>query len=338
MSAMPVSRFAVYAAKGEKFSISYDGQVRVYRVDPIPSGGISVQKRDHIQTKDNSVVELRSYPAGVTILIADNSSVIIDGPEEGGTMQLLTVVSGRVRVINTTSDQTVIIRAGRSLIEVRAGDINIDYAVYPWIEGRADRTLVVSTLEKSALVTIPAITAEQAALNNKKNDNKKTSLKKNKMLNKQFAMAEGETLYIDPILAIVERRPLYQGLESFWTRKGYGAGGAPANIYPAGFSPVLSEAQRPVLESKPYQPPAVAAPETPAPPAAEPKKKSKTGAKIAGIVAGTLLIGGGAAMQYVLPAAVPALAPDRNSQNTLFVAGFIPMGLGLITIIGSLVQ
>jgi hypothetical protein len=46
---------------------------------------------------------------------------------------------------------------------------------------------------------------------------------------------------------------------------------------------------------------------------------------------------GGAGMM-AFPYIAPGTLPDKNTENTVFVGGFIPLGLGLITIVGSILQ
>ena len=344
ISAQDISRLAVYSAKGEKFSIAYNGQTRVYRTEPLPSGGISIQNKDYIQTKDNSVVEIRSNPGGMMILIADNSQVRFESAGGSSSVQVITLIFGRIRIINTLSSQSVIVRAGRTVIEAGSGDINIDYARYPWVDDQVNRTLVISTIKDGAVVTVPAQTKQTVI----KKDNGSVAVKSNAKKKRsaaeeyQIDMLENETLYIDPIMMIAEKRSLYEGLEQFWLRKGYGS--VQFSYQPAGFIPPVNEAapaySPAAVEKKPYNEPSAAAPDSvPAAPLdPSPKKKSKTGLKVLGIVGGSLLAAGGLAVQYGIPYLAPDLAPDRNTQNTYFVAGFIPLGLGIITIIGSIIQ
>ncbi|MDR2490452.1 MAG: hypothetical protein LBD20_03510 [Spirochaetaceae bacterium] len=343
ISAQNISRLALYSAKGEKFSIAYNGQTRVYRPEPLPSGGISIQNKDYIQTKDNSVVEIRSNPGGMMILIADNSQVRFESAGGNSSLQVITLIFGRIRIINTLNNQSVIVRAGRTVIEAGSGDINIDYARYPWVDDQVNRTLVISTIKDTAVVTVPAQTKQTVI----KKDNGSVEVKGNAKKKRstadeyQINMSEGETLYIDPIMMIAEKRSLYDGLETFWLRKGYA--GFQSGRQPAGFIPDISEApavHQSAVEKKPYNDPAVVSPD--AAPAAvldpAPKKKSKAGLKVLGIVGGSLLAAGGLTVQYGLKYIAPPLVPDRNTENTYFVAGFIPLGLGIITIIGSIIQ
>lgn len=354
-----VNRFAVYAARGEKFSIIYEGQARVYRPEPIPSGGISIQRKDQIQTKEGTV-ELRSFPSGLTVLIGDNSAVVFESAGDNSDNQVITLVYGRIRIINEMGRQTVTVRAGRSLVEAQHGDINIDYAVYPWIEGRADRTLVVSTLKNGAIVTVPPSAAERAALEQGSSKKKNIQVVDMRVPSKrirvsmddhQILMNEKESLYIDPILSVVEKRSLYEGIEPFWIERGYGPQESLANVYNAGYSPIMGEIQmaakqpapapvqsqtRPNITGQPLTsqnaaPSLLPAEEKP------PKKKSKAGLRVLGIVTGSILMAGGAGMM-AFPYIAPGTLPDKNTENTVFVGGFIPLGLGLITIVGSILQ
>jgi hypothetical protein len=312
--------------------VSYDGQVRVYSVSPIPSGGISVQKKDRVQTKDGSIVELRSNPPGVIILLSDASSAVFESSGENSDYQVITLHFGRMRVINMTENQTILVRAGRSIVEIENGDVNIDYAIHRWNDEKMNRTLVVSAIHEGALVTMPLVAAERVEL--EKRGRVKTQEEKIKLVRGQVVMNAGETLYIDPIMSIVEKRIIHESLEPYWAARGYSFQLYIPKVYTSAFSRDL--------ESRPAYPPVDSEYRIKEEAAKEKKRAAKQSGdgklfrKVLGVTLGSVLVAGGAAVSFGMEAIAPDLVKDRNDKNAFLVIGFIPLGLGVITIIGSI--
>ncbi|MDR0551976.1 MAG: hypothetical protein LBG72_08185 [Spirochaetaceae bacterium] len=370
IQAQQIERFAIYQAKGSKFSMSYDGQVRVYQTEPLPSGGISILRKDRLQTKDGTL-ELRSYPNGFALLIGDNTELVCESESGSADTYVFTLVYGRIRILNMLEEHTAVVRAGRSVVEIEKGDINIDYAAFTPQENGSEMTLVVSTLQNGALVTVPpgakSRVVTQNAVQTAAEMSQTISTSKNGRKKKEpsppqlppvpqeeqivinggrIIMNEGETLFVDPVLSIVEKRGLTGDVMQYWTRRGYGKPiqgvitqaqpVVPADRY-GGFSPILSSTSHIIYTTPPaIQPsPAPVIEQMPLTPAAEKKPKKKN--RVLGTVTGIVLMAAGAGMS-ALPIAAPDMLPDRNTQNTLFVGGFIPLGLGLVTLIGTLLQ
>jgi hypothetical protein len=151
----------VFSAKAEKtvsFSSFTAGNVILLRngreylflhPNDMPKGGIVLQNSDVIQTSADAFVELRVKPGGISVRVAENSSLLVENITNAGNILVFSLIYGRIRIVQKRKADTAIVKVGLSLVEIRKGDVSIDYTVFPKINYKSP-VISVSTLSGTA--------------------------------------------------------------------------------------------------------------------------------------------------------------------------------------------
>ena len=119
---------------GGEFSLSSNGYRVSYPGSGPDTGALSLGTNDIIQTEEGCFVELRLEPGGTRINIAENTSLVCNGPGREALSLSFTLLYGKLRV--TTSGiwphgegSAVYIQSGKVETVFRQGDAGIDYIV-----------------------------------------------------------------------------------------------------------------------------------------------------------------------------------------------------------------
>jgi hypothetical protein len=120
----------IYYAEGADISITIGGVRYSYEAENLRF--FSLRKEDLVQTGPRSFVEIRFEPSGLLVKIAENSSFAFDGTGEAGGL-LLSLLYGRIRVISGWNEQPApaVVRLGSTVVDIVEGDIGLDYMVIP---------------------------------------------------------------------------------------------------------------------------------------------------------------------------------------------------------------
>lgn len=103
----------------------------------IPKGGVTLQNYDTIQTSAGAFAELQVKPGGISVRIAENTLLIVENVVNAGDILVFSLVYGRMRVVQKGKANTVIVKTGPSVMEMRKGDISIDYIAFPSMHYKA---------------------------------------------------------------------------------------------------------------------------------------------------------------------------------------------------------
>ncbi|MDR1256341.1 MAG: hypothetical protein LBJ86_01170, partial [Spirochaetaceae bacterium] len=125
------SAFIVYSMGGDFSLIRSDGAHNNYGPSYISENPISLQNSDYIQTTTGVFVEILVNPGGASIIIAENTSAIIENIGGSGAPNVISLVYGRTRVSQRRGSVTTIVKAGASVTEVQNASVNFDFAVPP---------------------------------------------------------------------------------------------------------------------------------------------------------------------------------------------------------------
>jgi hypothetical protein len=124
----------VFYAEGGEFAYSSGGQRFIYQGNTLDAAGISLNREDILQTGPGSFVEIRLIPEGTRIKLAENTSLVCNGPgTEGGSMSF-SLLYGRIRLSTRGSwpageSGAVFIQSGNAETIFRRGDAGIDFLV-----------------------------------------------------------------------------------------------------------------------------------------------------------------------------------------------------------------
>jgi hypothetical protein len=289
----------IYYASGEDFTLTARGRREVYQPQGIAGAGLIVGDGDMIQTGGAGFVELQLVPSATVIKIAENTSFRFTGPELGRSLSL-ELLYGRLRII-TGPGENLAVKAGNAVVNLQKGDVSLDFVILPGDSGSARMSLRVGVFSGDAeLVPLPG----RADVS-------------------RIGVTGDETVSLEnhPPLFFVERRALDTAIVDYWVRHNF-TGTAPlampviAPLRVSGAEPALEEPDPQIRYTPPeYTPPA-----------------RIERIKNAYIIAGITLAAAGAALQGIGLAAMYA----GNSRADYYInAGFVPAGLGIITLVIS---
>jgi hypothetical protein len=120
----------IYYAEGEDISITTGGERSPHKAEDLRL--FTLRREDLVQTGPESVVEIR-FPSGLLVKIAENSSFSYDGTGEKGAYIFLSLLYGRIRVISGWNGHLspAVIRMGGTVADIVEGDIGLDYMLHP---------------------------------------------------------------------------------------------------------------------------------------------------------------------------------------------------------------
>jgi hypothetical protein len=313
-------------AGSDSFSVVNNGQRQVYQAGAIPASGLNLKNADMIQTGPSNYVEAQLDVSGAMIKLAENTSVVFN--ELGTTTRpaMMTLVYGRMRVVNQSGGSLIVVQVGSASVEFSRGDLSLDFAVIPGSRSNQPQ-LQVSTLAGTAyFVSSPA-----------------------KVGAKKYLLYEYETVTVDANaeLATLNRQPLNKEITAFWSKNGFRqAGGMAAQgaqtaqgvtrsaLPPLGAYPAASSSEASFdsgysdtgaitdltggFDTSSIVPLGM--------------NKATLGVKNRGMLMGTILVSAGALVQT---AAHFNLFGNENTSDTAFLVGYIPIGVGVTALIAT---
>ena len=202
-------------AEGGEFALNSNGERLVYRTDRINTIGLSMHVEDILQTGYDSFVELRLEPGGTRIKIAENTSLVCNGPgTESGSVSF-TLLYGRMRLSSAGSSpgdgNPVYIKTGYAQAVFLRGDAGVDFLVNAAETHltRGEPVLKVYCFNGSSKIIPSAQPAPSPA---------GTAA--------DFDVREYESLSIEVLnpLSYIERKPIEDDIIRYWNRHNFSSG------------------------------------------------------------------------------------------------------------------
>ncbi|GHT49346.1 hypothetical protein FACS1894102_3940 [Spirochaetia bacterium] len=260
---------------------------------------MSVQKGDIIQTEDGTTLVLELLDSGVKFDISDHTTIKILHLALDGNIHSINLIYGRLLVTNLNGGQIIYIEAGSSAAEFYTGVLSADFRIMPNSTNIHSPTLTLAAIEGSAIL-VPDI--------------QNPDMWRVDIDQKQMAIVGTEKTKIEAF-------PMDKRIPDYWvyhtkTILHYGPTSPPDA---AKFDETLTEEQRLRL-----------------------RLIGRTGlndaatldSKTTWMIVGLSLVFAGAAMQgagYFTRDSLPI-------ADTLFMAGYAPLGLGCITLLIDIIH
>ena len=280
----------IISARGGPFVLVRSSGVRqsYNPLDVTTGGGITLRNGDMLQAASGVFIEVRVSPGTVSIHIAENSSLIFEDIGGSSTTQVIALVYGRIRVDQLDGDETVIVKTGISITEVRQGSVNIDYIVNSEDARRSQPLLYVSTISGSA-VLMPSTLSPSLG---------------------RIKINPNETLIFDALENKVERTTINKDILVYWSGKTSRNQGSPPHTDDAVTSSenVFSNSEVLTFNSSMTT--------------AEQIARLKTG----GIITGLILTLVGVAVQNTIHYLYDSI--EKETADFAYYAGFLPIGMG----------
>ncbi|MDR1231387.1 MAG: FecR domain-containing protein [Spirochaetaceae bacterium] len=331
------SSSSVSSAGSDSFVIASNGRQQTYQTGTIPVNGLELQNSDMIQTGPNNYVEIQLDPSGAIVKLAENTSVIFNDLGSTNRSAMLSLLYGRMRIVNSSNGGAVTIQIGNASVEFARGDLALEFAVIPGAASTQPQ-LQVSTL--SGTIQVSSGTMANAA---------------------KITCYEHETVTFEVTsrLTMLSRQSLNQETVAYWSRNAFrqagmspqstylaqGGGQSPLpaiGAYPAGINPA------PVYPNNSVQSASTGSDSFPkATPAVPVTPKTSTttnvermsdmyatiSVKNGGVFWGTIITAAGILMQNLAHFDVLGLDDDLNDR--VHTIGFIPIATGIITLVAT---
>jgi hypothetical protein len=324
---------SVSSAGSDSFIIANSGRQQTYQTGAIPANGLELQNSDMIQTGPNNYVEIQLDPSSAIVKLAENTSVIFNDLGSTNRAAMLSLLYGRLRIVNSSNNGMVTIQIGNAAVEFSRGDLALEFAVIP------GSTVTQPQLQVSTLSGAIQVSSGMAAGATK------------------IICNEYETVTFDVTsrLAVLKRQSLSQETVAYWSRNAFRqagmsphstylaqSGGQPSlpaiGAYPAGMTPApFSGSGQPAGNSSdPFHQlratPAV--PVTPVPTIGGIERVSDMQATISvkngGVFWGAVITAAGIFMQNLAHYGVLGLDDDMNDK--VYMLSYVPIAAGLITL------
>jgi hypothetical protein len=323
---------SVSSAGSDSFVIANNGRQQTYQTGAIPASGLELQNSDMIQTGPSNYVEIQLDPSGAIVKLAENTSVIFNDLGSTNRAAMLSLLYGRLRIVNSSSNGMVTIQIGNAAVEFSRGDLALEFAVIPGSTVTQPQ-LQVSTLSGSIQVSSGMAAGATKVICN-----------------------EYETVTFDVTsrLAVLKRQSLSQETVAYWSRNAFRqagmsphstylaqGGGQPSlpaiGAYPAGMTPApfSGSGQPSGNSSDPFNQlratPAV--PVTPTPTLGTERLSdmhATISVKNGGVFWGAVITAVGILAQNLSHYGVFGLDDDTNDK--VYMLSYVPITAGLITL------
>jgi hypothetical protein len=312
----------IYYAEGTEFVLTAGNQRNIYPVGSLGAEGFNLNNADLIQTGAGTLLEIQLIPGGTVIKVAENTSLIYNGSDEGGRYVSLGLIYGRVRVINDAGEgrKNLMIRAGNTAVNLEKGDWGLDFLVL-----RGTASLGSGSGDSPAAINRPVLRIHgfsgSAALLPLGPEG---ALGTSEFSSVQVHAGESLSFEAAGTLSFLERKPLEQDILNYWKVHSF-AGSAPLTIPGTAQLPEDTSLRGGELnvdeERFNYSPPDYT-----------PFVKAVQG-KNGAIAAGLLFTAAGAAL-----GGYAFWSPDISGPyaRNLQLASFASLGQGLITLLAAL--
>jgi len=338
----------IFYLDGPSFALMIRGERTVIGAAEVNAGGVTLERGGIVHTGAGTFLEIMLVPSGAVIKISDNTSLVYNGMDSSGGFVDLTVLYGRIRVITGDGEGAgpVVIRSGGISSRVNAGDLGIDFILEPGDRNAIPRPVFRVHAFRGAAEVFPY---------------GRGGLQPNFGGAQALSVGEGESLFLDisSSFTFAEKTPISAQIAEYWMINNF-KGASPVTMPSTGIAiaPVPAEVPAPVIiyVTQPAEPaPAAAsesAPASPPPPAQTatavsydpsylpeadsyaPSRTSYNRKKTTGIIIGLAMTFAAAAVQGITYGAFD-VQTNRNA-NTIFTAAHIPLGVGMLTTLGSI--
>ncbi|QQO10893.1 hypothetical protein [Breznakiella homolactica] len=301
LSAQDQGDIHVYAAQGSEFIVLSQGKRIIYSEDRIREGSVFLSRGDMFQTGPQSFAEIRIGPGGPLVAVAENTSLRVNVPGEAGPSDSVNLFYGRVRIKREASGGLFYIQTGGTSSEIGSGDAGVDYTLRPGTSGAApsmNPILEVSVFSGEVRV-IPGASLSITPFT--------------------VSAYEGISLETSGSFSYVQRYFLDNSIIAYWNLHGFSnvppiaAAAEPGSVTPE--TPSVSEIRYVPPDYTPYM-------------KANKAKNLGIGAGILFSVAGLTLQGFG--LHYLTDG-------QYNNAELCFIGGTASMGVGLISLISSII-
>lgn len=292
------------SVQGSSFTIISGDQEQQFTAQQLSGKGIFLKSSDIAQTGPGSFMDISILPGGTNIKLAENTSLVFNGPLPGNNSLAVTLVYGRILVKHGKIGTSIFVQTGASVTEIENGDINVDYTVLPFVQPPGRPSLLVASLSGTAILSPRATMPELG----------------------RIVIKKGDSIFVDSLLNNVERVKTDKALAEYWDKRQF--------KYPARYEPGIhldpSSAEK-TNEGYEYNP---GDPEESV--YIVPYKADRLDSKVrsAGVVTGlaVMLLGVVAqgAMHFMESTQIP-----KNQADVIFYAGFAPIGIGTFILIAS---
>ena len=117
----------IYHMAGTDFALSLYGERTFFQEGEISGRGIALERSGIIHTGPGTFLEAQLYPSGTLIKVSENTSLIYNGVDETGKFQDFGLLYGRVRVVTGKETDFIVIRGGGVSVKIKDGDFGVDY-------------------------------------------------------------------------------------------------------------------------------------------------------------------------------------------------------------------
>ncbi|MDR2480821.1 MAG: FecR domain-containing protein [Spirochaetaceae bacterium] len=182
--------------QGNDFTVTSEGKYQKFTYSQVNGTILSFKKNDVVQTGHDSFVNINIPPNGPTIKLAENSSIALVNSDPKNDIWSFNLIYGRILVNKNTDNTFVNIKTGNSVIQIRNGEINIDYTILPKVESAGKPVLSVSAISGDASV-YPKYSDPGYA---------------------RIALNNGETVVVDPFMGNIERFKMNTDIVDYWNK------------------------------------------------------------------------------------------------------------------------
>ncbi len=303
-------------AEGKDFSLVRANQRSVFAADDPDALGMEIREGDLLQTGSRTFVEVQLLPRGTVMKIAENSSFLFKGFGSGGDAVSLGLIYGRVRakVAKVSGTDSFTIRSGNTIAGVRGTDFGVDAILNPLSDPGPGSQPTVQVYCFSGEVAVVPSTSEEFI----RPDAPAVTVKKDELVSVDVSQA----------LPLVERRPMDEKTLEYWSSndfKGETAIPVPETAPLRPVEPRTETIIRTVVERVveiEYIPPDYA-----------PFQRTNA-IKNSTVGAGAFFSVAGVVMQLFGFSLINSGDPTLGRE--LVLSGGIPIGLGVVTLITSL--
>jgi hypothetical protein len=312
----------IYYAEGADFALTVRGERSVFPIGVAGAGGVNLERGGIVHTGSGTFLEIQLIPSGTVIKLSENTSLVYNGLDETGRFADVGLLYGRLRMVTGVGrgNTAAVIRAGGVSVRVGEGDLGMDYILEPETAGL--------TSDPRPLYRVYDFRGGAEVFSYGKGGAYFGAAQ-------TVSVKEGECLSVDisSSYTFAERKPLEGSVIDYWSRHNFtGVPPLPLPSVAIGSPPVPA-----ILETPEIPEPEIVVtpvrdlipPPAPAAPFKGYRNKNIILALGAFLTAAAIGVQAGAYTQF-------DTEKDEFARN-LHTAAYVPMGLGILTIVGGII-
>jgi hypothetical protein len=306
----------IYNATGSDFTVSLNGERKVYQAGAAGGNGITLERSGIVYTGEGTFLDIQLSSSGAVVKLSENTSFIYNGIDWTGKIEDIGLLYGRIRVIaspkeNPSGIDSIVVRSGGVSARIREGDFGADYLLNQVEQNAVPRSLFLLHAFKGNAEAFPygmgASSAYFGGIN---------------ILN----IRQGESLFMDisSLHTFAEKRPLARDVQEYWRLE---------NIVDYFYISPEQEKKTAMEESRPVVSEfGIILPDPVKP--VQPSVSSNRGKNIC-LAIGWVLTVAGVAAQVI---AYPRYEHINNADLSWNIhnAAYVSIGMGLATILGGI--